>query len=376
MDNPPKKLAFLVTELGYFCSHRLNLAMAAKKAGYHVSVIANCAQRSSLSRYESDLAQLDLHHIPFHRSRLNPFAEIGTLRQIWRVYRRIRPDIVHQVAFKPLVYGTVCARLLKVGKIVNALGGMGYLFTHQSLTSRVLKPLLSLSFRALLNGHQCALILQNQDDAALMASFVVRDKIHLIKGAGIDLEVFHPTDEPPLPVKAVMASRLLWSKGIGELVEAAQILKRQAVPLEIQVAGEPDPQNPASVPPDLFQKWKEEGMITWLGSCTDMAAVYGQTHIAVLPSYYREGIPKALLEAAACGKPIVTTDAPGCRDVVTSGENGFLIPPKDPAALADALKKLALSSDLREKMGQMSRKKAEEEFGDKKIIEQTMALYK
>ncbi len=162
---------------------------------------------------------------------------------------------------------------------------------------------------------------------------------------------------------------------MGELVEAARILKQQAIPLEIQVAGEPDPQNPASIPADLFQKWKEEGMITWLGFRNDMADVYAQVHIAVLPSY-REGIPKALLEAAACGKPIVTTDASGCRDIVTSGNNGFLVPPKDPVALADALKKLTLSSNMRQKMGQMSRKKAEKEFGDNKIIEQTMALYK
>jgi glycosyltransferase involved in cell wall biosynthesis len=210
-----------------------------------------------------------------------------------------------------------------------------------------------------------------------MEPFVVRNRIHLIKGAGIDLQTFRPAEgEPALPVKAVMASRLLWSKGIGDLVEAARFLRQQAVPLEIQVAGEPDLQNPDSIAADLFQKWKEEGIVTWLGSCRDMAAVYARAHIAVLPSYYREGIPKALLEAAACGKPIVTTDAPGCRDVVVPGKNGFLVPPKDPIALADALKTLALSSDLRQEMGQLSRQKAEDEFGDKKIIEQTMALYK
>ncbi len=232
MNNPPQILTFLVTELGYFCSHRLNLAMAAKKAGYHVSVITNCHQRKSLTRYESDLAQLDLHHIPFHRARLNPFGEIGTLWQIWKAYSRIRPDIVHQVAFKPLMYGTVCARLLKVRKIVNALWGDGgtYLPIRASHPV-VLKPLLSLSFRMLLNGKQCTLVLQNQDDVTLMQSFVACDKIHLIKGAGIDLETFHPTaDEPPLPVKAVMASRLLWSKGIGGTCRGRAHLKAASNP--------------------------------------------------------------------------------------------------------------------------------------------------
>lgn len=363
-----------MTELRYFCSHRLNLALAAKGAGFDVRVVTNCDQRPNLSHYDAHLSELEIYHLPFHRSRLNPFVEIKTLWQIWKAYRHIRPDIVHQVALKPVVYGTLCARFMRIPRIVNALGGMGYLFTHRSLKSSVVRPLLALAFRILLNHRRCRLILQNPDDVHLMTSFVDGDKIHLIRGAGVNLETFCPTDEPPPPVRAVMVSRLLWSKGIGDLVEAARILKEEGAPLQIQIAGDIDPQNPASVSPETLRAWKEENLVTWLGPVADVAALYARSHIAVLPSY-REGLPKSLLEAAACGKPIVTTDVPGCREVVIPGENGFLVPAKDAKALAKALKALAESSELRMKMGQLSRKKAEQEFDEKKIIEQTMGVY-
>lgn len=376
MNRQNIKLVFLITELGYFCSHRLKLATAAKQAGFDVTVVTNCDQRPNLSRYEAQLKDLNLQHLPFHRSRLNPFAEIKTLWQIWKLYRQIRPDIVHHVALKPVIYGTLCALLAKIPCVINALGGMGYLFTHQSLKSRILKPILSFAFRFLLNNPRCSLILQNPDDADLMTSFMNRDKIHLIRGAGVDLEVFQPTPEViASSFKALMVSRLLWSKGIGELVEAARILKAQGVPLQIQVAGDIDPQNPASIPAATLGAWKKENVVNWLGPVVDIPALYANCHIAVLPSY-REGLPKSLIEAAACGKPIVTTDVPGCREVVTSGENGFLVPVKDANAIAKALNALVESSELRAKQGQSSRKKAEREFSEKKIIAETLALYK
>ena len=375
MNYQNKKLIFLVTELGYFCSHRLPLALAAKQAGFDVGVVTNCEQRSSLSRYEAQLKELQVHHLPFHRSRLNPFVEIKTLWQIWKIYRQIRPDIVHQVALKPVIYGTFCGILTGIPRIVNALGGMGYLFTHRSLKSFLVKPLLAFSFWILLNNRRCTLILQNSDDIELMTSFVDYGKIHLIRGAGIDLDLFHPTQEPPSPpLNALMVSRLLWSKGIGELVEAARVLKVQGVPLQIQVAGDIDPQNPASVSYATLVAWKEENVITWLGAVEDTPTLYANSHIAVLPSY-REGLPKSLLEAAACGKPIVTTDVPGCREVVTQHKNGLLVPAKNAAALAKALKKLAESSELRVEMGQLSRQKAEQEFDEKKIIAETIRVY-
>lgn len=376
MNYPNKKLVFLVTELGYFCSHRLNLALAAKQAGFDVSVVTNCDQRPHLFRYEAQLQEFDIHHLAFHRSRLNPYSELKTVLQIWKIYRQIRPDVVHQVALKPVIYGTLCGLLIKIPRIVNALGGMGYLFTHRGLKSFFIRPLLVFSFWMLLNNPRCVLILQNPDDVELMTSFVDYDKVHLIRGAGVDLELFHPTQEEPpsSPLKAVMVSRLLWSKGIGELVEAARVLKIQGVPLQIQVAGDIDPQNPASVPYAVLAGWKEEKVITWLGAIEDIPALYATSHIAILPSY-REGLPKSLLEAAACGKPIVTTDVPGCREVVAQYENGFLVPAKNAAALAESLRVLVESPELRAKMGQSSRQKAEQEFDEKKIIAETLATY-
>lgn len=375
MNYQNKKLLFLVTELGYFCSHRLNLALEAKRAGFDVGVVTNCELRSNLSRYEIHLKELEIYHLPFHRSRLNPFAEIKTLGQIWKIYRQIRPDIVHHVALKPVIYGTFCALLAGIPHIVNALGGMGYLFTHRSVKSLIIRPFLAFAFWILLNNRHCALILQNPDDVELMTSFIDRDKICLIRGAGVDLKMFHPSDEPPSPpITALMVSRLLWSKGIGELVEAARILKKQGFPLQIQVAGDIDALNPASISPATLMSWKEENVVTWLGAVEDTPPLYANCHIAVLPSY-REGLPKSLLEAAACGKPIVTTDVPGCREVVNQRENGFLVPAKNAVALAKALKELGELSEVRVRMGQVSRQIAEQEFDEKKIIAETLAIY-
>jgi glycosyltransferase involved in cell wall biosynthesis len=375
MDDQNQKLIYLVTELGYFCSHRLTLALAAKHAGYQVTVVTNCEQRANLSQFEDQLKEFNLYHLPFHRSRLNPLSELKTLWQLAKAYRHLRPHIVHQVALKPALYGTFCARLTGVSRIVNAFGGMGYLFTHKSIKSTVIKPIMALAFRLLLNSRRCMLILQNPDDVDLMTPFLGRDKIKLIRGAGVNLKKFYPTEEPTTPpVKVLMVSRLLWSKGIGELVEAASILKKEGIPIEISIAGDPDIQNPASISESVLEAWKHENIVNWLGTRTDIANLYHQAHIAVLPSY-REGLPKSLLEAAACGKPIVTTNVPGCREVVVAGENGLLVPPRNALALANALKKLTEYPDLRIRMGKLSRRKAEQEFDEEKIIAQTLAVY-
>lgn len=375
MIKHPQKLLLLITELGYFCSHRLALALAAHEAGFDVHVVTNCGQRPQLARFENELQKFHLHHVSFHRSRLNPFQELKTLWQVGKLYRQIRPHIVHQVALKPVTYGTFCAYFAKVQRVVNSLGGMGYIFTHQSLKSRLLRPFLGFLFRTLLNNRRCILILQNGDDVELMATFVGRDKIRLVRGVGVDLQHFQPSKPQEIfPLKALMVSRLLWSKGIGELMEAARILKAEKIPLQIQVAGDIDPQNPASVSSQTLETWKKEDVITWLGPIQDVVALYPQNHIAILPSY-REGLPKSLLEAAACGKPIVTTDVPGCREVVTEGGNGFLIPPQNSQAIVDALKKLVASEELRVKMGRHSRQKAEQEFDEKKTIAQTLETY-
>ena len=371
-----KKLVFLVTELGYFCSHRLALALEAKRTGYEVSIITDCSQRHLLSSHEQHLTEFTLYPIPFHRSSLNPLKALMTGVRIWRLYRKICPDIVHQVALKPVIYGTLCARFQKKNPLViNALGGMGYLFTHKSFKTFIIKIILRFAFWGLLGHKNCYLILQNADDVKLMARYASYEKICLIKGAGVNLKIFSPTPEAPSPpVIAVMASRLLWSKGVGEAVEAAKILKKQGIPVQIQIAGGADPQNPKSVPLKVIDAWKKQGDVIFLGERPDIAAVYGQAHIALLPSY-REGLPKSLAEAAACGKPIITTDATGCRDVVDVGVNGLLVPPGNAPALARALKTLAASPEMRLAMGQASRKKAEREFDENLIIRQTLALY-
>jgi glycosyltransferase involved in cell wall biosynthesis len=371
-----KRLIFLVTELGYFCSHRLSLALKAKQAGYTVFVITNCQQRASLARYEPSLAELNICHVPFNRSSLNPLREVKVIGQILQLYRQIRPCIVHHVAIKGVLYGTLCARLIKTPLIINALGGLGHLFTNKSFKTLIIKRILIIGFRLVANHKNCRWILQNPDDVKQMTVYINYGTIHLVRGAGVNLKAFTPRKEPDYPpIIVVMVARLLWSKGLGEVVEASKILKKQGIAVEIQVAGEPDAHNPESVPVETLNRWKKDKDVVWLGQREDIATLYGKSHMVILPSY-REGLPRSLLEALACGKPVITTDAPGCREIVQSGVNGILIPPRNATALAQAMKQLAESADMRLKMGRASRLKAEQEFDEELIIAQTLNLYR
>ena len=367
--NTRPKLLFVVTEDWYFVSHRLPLAVAAQAAGYEVAVATRAGRQADAIR------NAGIRLTPFALSRRggNPLAEVIAL---WRLYRREQPDLVHHVALKPVMFGALAAWLARVPAQVNAVAGLGWLFTSSGRV-RLVRPVLRWMLARLLNQPHSLTIVQNPEDQALLErSGVPAARLRLIRGAGVDIQIFYPVSPPPEPVCIVLASRMLWDKGVGEFVEAARRLIGAGVSARFVLVGDPDPANPASVSESTLRGWRGQHGVEWWGRREDMPAVLQAAHIACLPSSYGEGLPKSLLEAAACGLPIVTTDAPGCREVVRDGVNGLLVPVRDAAALAAALRKLIDDAALRRRMGEQSRLRAETEFGQEIVIAQTLAVYR
>ena len=363
------KLLFVVTEDWYFVSHRLPLAVAAQKAGFDVAVATR------VGGHGKTILAAGIRLIPFSLSRRrgNPLGEVAALV---RLYCRDRLDIVHHVALKPVLYGAFAARLASVPHVVNAVAGLGWLFTSSGLAARTLRPVICRLLAWLLGAPHSRTIVQNPDDFGLLIKMgVPEDRLRLIRGAGVDTEVFTPVLESPLePVTVLLSARMLWAKGVGEFVEAARLLTEAGVKARFVLVGDPDPGNPASVPVAVLRAWHGENGVEWWGHRDDMPVVFHTAHIACLPSY-REGLPKVLLEAAACGLPIVTTDAPGCREIVRDGDNGFLVPVRDAQALALALRSLIDNVALRAKMGQRAREIVLAEFSQERVIAETLAVY-
>lgn len=365
MSHP--RLLFLVTEDWYFCSHRMDLAKTAQAAGFEIHVATRIGRHEPAIRE----AGFVLHEVDLDRGIGNPLREIATLIGL---FRRVRPDILHNVALKPAVFGSLAARLSGIGRVINAVSGLGYVFINRGGVAGLLRPLFIAAFRFLFGGATRHVIVQNAYDKAFFDTLVDPSHVHLIRGAGIDVEKYVPLPEQPPPLLAAAVSRLLWDKGIGELVEAARILKERGVALRIALVGQPDPANPRTIAEDQVRRWVDEGLVEWWGFKEDVREVWAQAHIAVLPSY-REGLPKALLEASACGRPMVTTDVPGCNELVRDDDNGLLVPVRQAAPLADALARLAGDADLRARLGRRARERAELEFSSRQVIAPHIALY-
>ncbi len=372
MSKPPH-LLFLVTEDWYFVSHRLALARAALAAGFRVSVATRVSRHADIIRD----AGIELIAVPFRRSGLNPLREIVFLFRVVALYRRLRPDIVHQVAMKPVVLGSLAARLAGIDRIVNALGGLGYVFSSRSALAMALRKPLAWLLRTSLDGARGTLILQNQDDRTLLLQTggIAPERVRLIRGVGVDVAAFAESAEPAGPCLIVLPARFLRDKGVWEFVEAARQLRAQGTDARFALVGAPDPDNPASIAQSQVDAWVREGAVECWGWREDMAAVFAQANIVCLPSY-REGLPKALVEAAAAGRAIVTTDAPGCREVVGEGVNGLLVPVRDAHALARALKRLIDDAPLRRQMAARGRERAQAEFRSDQSIAATLGIYR
>ena len=365
------RLTYLVSEDWYFVSHRLPMARAARDAGYEVHVATRVVDCGPQIEREGFV----LHNVPWQRGSIHPLRAITTIKAVRALYRALKPDIVHHVALVPSLLGSVAALGLPMAKL-NALAGLGYIFTSGGAKARLLRPVAAQVLRSLLNRPNTTVLVQNPDDEAVVAALgVAKARIARIPGSGVDTAVLAALPEPPGPITVGFVGRLLDDKGVATLVRAHDRLRQRGLPVHTLLAGAPDPSNPASIPPDTLAEWRRHEGLELLGHVSDIAGFWARAHIAVLPSR-REGLPKSLLEAAACGRPLVATDVPGCREVARPGVNALLIPVDDADALADAIASLAQDADLRRRLGAASRSLAEREFSSERIGAAVVALYR
>lgn len=360
----------------YLYNFRRSLALTLRDAGYDVLLI------SPHGPYGKRLQHLGLRWqaVPMERRSLNPVREFVVLCHIFRLFQRERPSLVHGFTIKSAVYGSLAARIARVPGRVNAVAGMGYVFVSGSTRARVLRPIVRTLLRLALGGRRARLILQNPDDVALFeqAGLVDVGQVRLIPGSGVDCSRFlakEPGAVGNSPLRVLLAARLLWDKGVAEYIAAARRLLAEGRSLQFLLAGDPDPGNPAAVSEETVREWVAEGIVEWLGHVDDMPALFVSADMVVLPSY-REGLPKGLIEAAACALPLVTTDVPGCREVVTDGVDGLLVPARDSDALASAIARLQDDPEFAGRLGRAARAKALAEFDEKIVIERTMAVYR
>lgn len=368
----------------FFASHFQVLAETLSNQGHEVVIVAGGATPALVRRFNE--AGCRLINIPIVRSSSNPLRELMTLASLFFQMLRQRPDVVHLFTIKPCLYGGFIARLLRVKSVFATITGLGYAFIGESLKAKIRRRIFINGYRfAFAKGANKCLIFENTDDLQLFRLWGVIDesRSRRVWGAGVDLDKFRPgapdmdgqSGGPRGDVVALLPSRLLRDKGVVEFIEAARILKARGVPVRMVLAGGIDPHNRASLTLEEVEQYDREGAVAWIGYQSNMAEVLNGADIVCLPSY-REGMPKVLLEAMACGKAIVTTDVPGCREVIVEGEQGFLVPVKDAEALAEKIEYLASDADLRERMGQSSRQRAEHLFGDRQIADQYTVLYR
>ena len=367
-----RHLVYVITEDWFFASHFLDRAIAAVDAGYKVTVVTRC--RDAAREFKNH--GLFTENIELSRRGLNPITELATILRLRSTLKRLKPDIVHNIALKPVVLGSLAAQLAGVRNIVNAPVGMGYVFTSQESKARVLRPIVKVLIRYVLGRRNRRVIIENHDDFENLVSggFASHDSIALIKGAGVDVRKFAHRPEPAEPVKVIMVSRLLRDKGVHEFIDAAKTVRSKNNNVQFLLVGDIDDGNPTSINSAAIADLANSKDVTWLGARTDIAKLLAESHIACLPSY-REGLPKSLIEAASVGRPIVTTDVPGCREVVTHMVNGLLVKPRDAQALASAIEKLADDPKLRKSMGEENRRKAEAQYANEIIINQTQSVY-
>lgn len=369
------KIVLFANTEWYLYNFRRSLALALERLGHEVLLI------SPPGPYGQKLLDLGLswEPVPMDRRSLNPLRELVLVWHLVKLLRRERPALMHGFTIKCAVYGSLAARLGRVPARVNAVAGMGYVFTSNDSKARLLRPLVRTLMHAALDGRSARLILQNPDDVALFerAGFVDRAHIRLIPGSGVDCSRFSARSlvrDPSKPLRVLLAARLLWDKGLAEFVDAARQLRGEGRAIDFLLAGDPDPGNPAAVPEGDVRGWVDEGLLRWLGHVDDMPALLASVDVVVLPSY-REGLPKGLIEAAACALPLVTTDVPGCREVVEDGVDGLLVPVRDPVALARAIARLQDDTALATRLGMAAREKALAQFDERIVIAKTMAVY-
>jgi len=367
-----KNIIFVLNNPDYFVSHRMPIGLMLINQGYLVHVIAPGQCPMELTK-----AGFIYHSVEMSRKGKNPFYELKTVFALRFLFKKIKPDLVHLVTIKPYLYGGIAARLAGVPAVVSAVAGLGILFSSSSLKNRVLRsilyPLYLFSF-----GHKNqAVIFQNPNDRNLLVDWGVLDvnKARLIRGAGVDLSAYPYLPEPEAVPIISFAARLLKDKGVVEFAEASRLLRERGIKARFWLIGEPDLGNSNTVTQTQLDEWQQAGLVEYLGYRSDIANLFSLSNIVTLPSYYGEGLPKVLIEAAACGRAVITTDHPGCRDAIEVGLSGVLVPVRNAEALADAIQDLIENPDKRKKMGKAGRELAEREFAIEKIVDAHLKIY-
>ncbi|MDB5875976.1 MAG: group 1 glycosyl transferase [Ramlibacter sp.] len=366
----PRRLLYVANEDFAFLLNRLPMARAARQAGFEVHVATRVNKGAEAIEAEGFI----LHRIPFQRGGLSPFAAIPTILALRRVEKQVKPQIVHHSGLQCCVYGSIAAVGRKFPR-VNAITGLGYIFTSTTWRTRLLKESMKWILPGLLNRRRSLVLVQNPDDRAALDDLGIKqERMVLIPGSGVDTDALQPLPEPAGPITFGFAGRLLTDKGIRALVAAQTILRNQGEDANLIIAGNLDPANPASVSQEEVEEWSRRPGITWLGHIEDIVSLWRSCHFAVLPSH-REGLPGSLLEAAACGRPMIASDAPGCREIVVEGRTGLLVPIEDPVALAQAILKLARSPGLRAQYGNAARELVVGKLSAKIIGNSIVQLY-
>lgn len=367
------KLYILVNVDWFFLSHRLQIALAAQKAGWDVTIVT--ADTGKLKDIEAK--GLKAINLPMSRSGMNIKEELGTLSFLYKLYKKERPDVVHHVGMKTILWGTLAAKFAGVNGVVNAVSGLGGFFAedNKSMLAKVMPKVLKFSH----NQKNLLVIFQNQEDRAMYVKkgIISDSQARFIKGSGVNLQEFCYTPEPlDGKVKIILTARMIVEKGIFLLTEAAEKLRAEYEDkVEFLLVGGLD-DHPGAIIKEQLDNVCDGKYIKWLGYRSDVKELLQQSHIVAFPSYYMEGLPKSLIEACAIGRPIITTQSIGCKDTVDDCVNGFLIPPKDVDALASKLRVLIDNPEMRESMGKASRAKAEKEFSLDVVIEKHLSIYK
>jgi glycosyltransferase involved in cell wall biosynthesis len=367
------KILYLVTEDWYFWSHRLPMARAARQAGFDVGIATRLSTFGDAIRAEG----FSLHELDWRRGSLSLFGAVRALLRLVSIYRLERPDIVHHVALKPVVIGSIAAIVARVPHVVNALTGLGHLFSVDNPRIRAVRAVLHPVIRMILRRRGSITLLQNGDDLAKLDRLgYVNGNAVIIRGSGIDTDYYrpHPFKSGDI-VTAAFVGRMIEIKGVRVLMEAHRRLRGKGVRVRLLLVGMPDYENPGTITQAQMAEWANEPDVEWLGHCDDIRSVWAQADIAVLPSIGGEGLPKALLEAAASGRPLIATDVPGCREIALDGRNAILVPPRDPEALCNALERMAGDKSLREAFGIESRRIVESDMSQEQVSKEIVDLY-
>lgn len=368
------KLLIVVNVDWFFLSHRLPVALGALQAGHEIHVATTLTQGRELLEAHGFI----VHSIQVDRSNAGPIGLLALLWRLWRLFWRVRPDVVHLVTIKPVLLGGLAARFAPVRGVVYAISGLGHVFVAQGLMGQIRRTLVGAWYRFVLGAPNMRVIFQNPDDRAALQSvtpYLSTQNVVIIPGSGVDLTQYSalPLQEKTMPV-VLMAARLLATKGVREFVAAARQLRKEGVTAQFWLVGDLDPDNPASVTADELATWAQQGDVQVLGHRSDMAALMVQAHMVVLPSY-REGLPKVLIEAAACGRAVITTDVPGCRDAIAADKTGLLVPAKDVDALSNAIRYLLDNPATCAAMGAAGRKMAEQIYDVSTVVQTHLNIY-